>query len=160
MMLTFCDLQVQHIPAVGLGRFQFFRPAKELARFKQSLNCVALLIDQGVIVEGMVDLRGLPTLSVEEQFWVATNWLPRVSPPPLAHVAFVMPTGNSYNQHVIEWLHRNARHYIGYEVQFFSEPGSALDWLLSYQDPTAQAAIEQEWAAHFMGEPEAAKPGL
>ena len=150
MMLTFCDLQVQYIPAVSLGRFQFFRPSHTLARFKQSLDCVALLLDQRIITEGLVDMRGLATMGVEEQFWVATNWLPRVSPPPLAHVAFVMPTGNTYNQHVIEWLHRNARHYIGYEVQFFGEPCSALDWLLSFQNPAAQAAVEQEWAAHFM----------
>ena len=150
MMLTFCDLQVQHIPEVSLGRFQFFRPANELARFKKSLNCVALLIDQKVVVEGLIDLRGMAPMTVEEQFWVATNWLPRVSTPPLAHAAFVMPSGNSYNQHVIEWLHRNARHYIGYEVQFFGETDSALDWLLSFQNPAAQAAIEQEWAAHFM----------
>ena len=151
MMLTFCDLQVQHVPAVSLARFQFFRPAKELARFKESLNCVALLMDQRVVVEGLIDLRGMAPMSVEAQIWVAANWLPRVSPPPLAHAAFVMPAGNTYNQHVIEWLHRNARHYIGYEVQFFSDPPSALDWLLSFQDPAAQPAIEAEWAAHFRG---------
>lgn len=153
MMLTFHDLQVQYVPAVSLVRFQFFRPPGEIARFRESMNAVAQLADQNSTAEGLIDLHGLPSMGLDEQFWLATHWLPRVSTPSVQHVAFIMPVGSLYNQMVIESLHRAAQHFIGYEVQFFSETVSALDWLLSFQNPAAQAAIEQEWADHFIGAP-------
>ena len=154
MILHLHDIQAQYAPEVALLRFQFWRHSLGLADFCVSMNTVAQLVDQNVIVEGLIDLRGLPNMSLEKQFWVATHWLRRVSMPSVQHVAFIMPTSGLYNQMVIESLHQAARHFIHYEVQFFSETTSALDWLLSYQDSAVQVALEREWAQHPISLPE------
>jgi hypothetical protein len=148
MILNFHAIQVQYAPEVSLLRFQYRQPTTELAINRKSLNAVAQLIEQNTISEGLIDLRGRPRISPEQQLWVATNWLPRVSVPAIQHVAFIMSKTGLYNQMVIEAMHYAARHFIRYEVQFFSEPDSALDWLLSFQDSTAQARLELEWAEH------------
>ena len=154
MILHLHDIQAQYAPEVALLRFQFRRHSADLSAFRTSLNAVAQLVDQNVVVEGLIDLRGLPNMSLEKQLWVATHWLRRVSMPSVRHVAFIMPISGLYNQMVIESMHRAARHFIHYEVQFFSETTSALDWLLSYQNPAAQAALEQEWAQYPINLPE------
>lgn len=148
MILNFYAIQAQYAPELSLLRFQYCQSTAELAVNRKSLNAVAQLIEQNTITEGLIDLRGRPRISPEQQLWVATNWLPRVSVPAIRHVAFIMSSTGLYNQMAIEAMHYAARHFIRYEVQFFSEPASALDWLLSFQDPTAQARLEQEWAAH------------
>ena len=148
MILQLHGIQAQYVPELSFLRFQFRPSAHELTRFKTSLKAVAQLIDQNTLAEGLIDLCGLPNISLEKQLWIATSWLPRVSVASVRHVAFVMPKTGLYNQMVIESLHRAARHFIRYEVQFFSEPTSALDWLLSFQHPAAQAALELEWAQH------------
>jgi hypothetical protein len=148
MILNFYAIQAQYAPELSLLRFQYCQSTAELTVNRKSLNAVAQLIEQNTITEGLIDLRGRPRISPEQQLWVATNWLPRVSVPAIRHVAFIMSSTGLYNQMAIEAMHYAARHFIRYEVQFFSEPASALDWLLSFQDPTAQARLEQEWAAH------------
>ncbi|NML66740.1 hypothetical protein HHL22_16150 [Hymenobacter sp. RP-2-7] len=148
MILNFYAIQAQYAPEVSLLRFQYYRSSAELTTNRKSLNAIAQLIEQNTITEGLIDLRGRPRITPEQQLWVATNWLPRVSVPAIQHVAFVMSSTSLYNQMAIEAMHFAARHFIHYEVQFFSEPASALDWLLSFQDPTAQAHLEQEWAEH------------
>lgn len=148
MILNFHAIQAQYAPEVSLVRFQYCKSGTDLATNRKSLNAVAQLIEQNTISEGLIDLRGRPRISPEQQLWVATNWLPRVSVPAIRHVAFIMSKTGLYNQMVIEAMHYAARHFIRYEVQFFSEPASALDWLLSFQDPAAQARLEQEWAEH------------
>ncbi|SDX38240.1 hypothetical protein [Hymenobacter psychrophilus] len=147
MILRFHDIQAQYAPAQALLRFQFRRPSRTLADFQRSMRAVAQLADQQVVTEGLIDLHELPEMQMNQQLWTAAQWLPRVSGPAVRHVAFVIPSDGLYNQMVIETLHRAGRHFIRYEVQFFSKPAVALDWLLSFSDPAAQPGLEQEWAA-------------
>ncbi len=147
MILNFHYIRAQYEPAVSLLRSQFCRAPASLASFQRSMNSVAQLLDQQTVTESMLDLHGLPDLSLDKQFWVAAHWLRRVSVPSLRHVAIVLPADGLYNQMVIETLHRAGRHFIRYEIQFFSDTMMALDWLLSFHDPAVQAALEQEWSA-------------
>lgn len=146
MILHFHYIRAQYEPAVSLLRSQFCRAPASLASFQRSMNSVAQLLDQQTVAESMLDLHGLPDLSLDKQFWVAAHWLRRVSVPSLRHVAIVLPADGLYNQMVIETLHRAGRHFIHYEIQFFPDTVMALDWLLSFHDPSAQATLEQEWA--------------
>ena len=146
MLLILHDIQAQYAAAFSLLRFQWYRQAQGLGHFQTSMNAVAQLVEQTTVAAVLIDLHGLPSLGLDEQFWLAANWLGRVSVPTVRQVALVLPDGSHYNQMVVESLIRAGRHFIHYDIQFFNEPAGALDWLLGHDAP-AQAEVEQEWAA-------------
>ncbi|WP_157541614.1 hypothetical protein [Hymenobacter aerophilus] len=147
MLLYFPDICLQYAPEVALVRLQFRRPSPDMASFQRSLQAVAQLVEQNTVGGGLIDLHGLPDLTIGQQLWVATHWLPRIAVPAVLHAAFIIPENGLYNQMAVEALHRAAQHFIHCEVQFFHTPAAALDWLLSFRNPAAQTALEQEWDA-------------
>ncbi|RSK29618.1 hypothetical protein [Hymenobacter metallilatus] len=145
MLLTFCDIRAQFAPELGLFRFQWNATLVGRPRFQRSMNCVAQLVEQGDISAVMLDLHDLPSLGLDEQLWLAANWLGRVSVRAIEQVALIIPDNNSYNQMVVESLIRAGRHFMHYEIQFFANAAGALDWLVGEQNPAAQQALEQQW---------------
>lgn len=145
MLLTLFDIRAQFAPELGLLRFQWDATPTGLFRFQRSMSSVAQLVEQGDISAVLLDLHGLPSLGLDEQLWLAANWLGRVSVRAIERVALVIPTDNMYNQMVVESLIRVGRHFMRYEIQFFSNAAGALDWLVGEQSPAAQLALEQEW---------------
>ena len=145
MLLTLFNIRAQFAPELGLLRFQWDAAPTGRPRFQRSMNSVAQLVEQGDISAVILDLHGLPSLGLDEQLWLAANWLGRVSVRAIEQVALVIPTDNMYNQMVVESLIRAGRHFMHYEIQFFSNAAGALDWLVGEQDPAAQQALEQEW---------------
>ena len=145
MLLTFLDIRAQFAPELGLLRFQWDADLTGRPRFQRSMSSVAQLVEQGEVTAVVLDLHGLPSLGLDEQLWLAANWLSRVSVRAIEQVALVIPTDNMYNQMVVESLIRAGRHFMHYEIQFFGNAAGALDWLVGEQDPTAQRALEQEW---------------
>ncbi|RSK43481.1 hypothetical protein [Hymenobacter perfusus] len=145
MLLTLCNIRAQFAPELGLLRFQWSAAPTGRPRFQRSMSSVAQLVEQGDVAAVILDLHGLPSLGLDEQLWLAANWLSRVSVRAIEQVALVIPTDNMYNQMVVESLIRAGRHFIHYEIQFFSNAAGALDWLVGEQNPAAQLALEQEW---------------
>jgi hypothetical protein len=150
MILSFHDLRAQYVLELSLLRFQWNQLVPALDRFEASMLAVAQLVEQSTVSVMLFDLHGLPSLGLDEQFWLAANWLPRVSVPALEQVAVVLPAGSLYNQMVVESLLRACRHFVHYEVQFFGETAEALDWLLHHQ-PVAQQTVEQAWQQALPG---------
>ena len=145
MLLTLHDIQAQYAPEFALLRFQWYRRTRGLMHFRRSMNAVAQLLEQNTVAAVLIDMHGLPSLGLDEQFWLAANWLGRVSVPAVRQVALILPVGSHYNQMVVESLIGAGRHFIHYDIQFFNEPAGALDWLLGH-DAQAQAEVELEWA--------------
>ncbi len=152
MILSFHDIRVQYVPELSLLRFQWNRLVPALARFETSMLAVAQLVEQNTVSAILLDMHGLPSLGLDEQFWMAANWLPRVSVPTVEQVAVVLPAGSLYNQMVVESLLRACRHFVHYEVQFFGETAEALDWLLHHQ-PAVQQTVEQAWQLALVAHP-------
>ncbi|UYZ63709.1 hypothetical protein [Hymenobacter weizhouensis] len=105
---------------------------------------IAQLLEQGAVELVLLDMNKLPSLGLEEQFWVATSWLPTVSVPVLQRVALVLPQTNMYNQMVVESVLRTGQPFIHYDIQFFTDAAGAMDWLVG-QVPAQLAALETEW---------------
>lgn len=145
MLLTLFDIRAQFAPELGLLRFQWNATSSGLARFQRSMSSVAQLVEQGDTSAVLLDLHGLPSLGLDEQVWLAANWLGRVSVKAIEQVALVIPASNTYNQMVVESLIRASRHFMRYDIQFFGNAAGALDWLVGEQSLTAQLALEQEW---------------
>ncbi|MDU0372703.1 hypothetical protein ACFPAF_20045 [Hymenobacter endophyticus] len=153
MLLTLSDIRAQFDPEAGLLRFQWAASAGR-RRFQRSMSSVAQLLEQGDISVVLLDLHGLPSLGLDEQLWLAANWLSRVSVRAIEQVALVIPPDTVYNQMVVESLIRAGRHFMRYEIQFFSNAAEALDWLVGEQNPAAQVALEQEWQLGPIAVPE------
>ncbi|SNR60656.1 hypothetical protein [Hymenobacter mucosus] len=144
MILTLTNLRTQYDPDLSFVRLQWHSAQPGMAGFQQSLNLVACLVEQGTVHDALIDLHGLPNIGLEDQFWLATNWLPRVSVPAVQRAALVLPPSNSYNQLVVESLIRTGRHFMHYDIQFFTTSIDALDWLF-HEKPCTQEHLDTEW---------------
>lgn len=145
MILRLHDIQAQYEPALHLLRFQWHPIQPSLHHFRASMNRVAQLVEQGIIHSALLDLHQLPNLDLEQQFWLTTSWLPRVSVPAIRQIALVLPTSNMYNQMVVESLIRVSRHFIHYDIQFFANIESALDWALGDAHAHALSSLQLAW---------------
>ncbi|UPL47624.1 hypothetical protein [Hymenobacter sublimis] len=151
MLLNLSDLQVQYRSDVSLLRVQWRAPHQRMTRFQEGMNAVVYLLELGVVHTAILDLHYLPNISLDDQYWLATNWLPRISVPALQQVGVVLPSSNLYNQLVVESLIHISRHFMHYDIQFFGAAAEALDWSVGSQQPDLQLALESEWAAYTPG---------
>ncbi|MBB4603144.1 hypothetical protein HNQ93_003773 [Hymenobacter luteus] len=147
MILSLFDFIAQYSPEVAFLRIQWRAGTHSMARFQASLNSVAYLLEQGDVRDFIIDLHELPSISIEDQMWLTTQWIPRVSVPALQQVGLVLPARDVYNQLVVESLIRLGRHFMHYDIQFFPHLPPALDWLVGQYNPVTEAELEAEWAA-------------
>lgn len=147
MLLTLSDFRVQFCPDLSFIRMQWHARQPGMARFRESLEAVAFLVEQGVVQHVIIDLHGLSDISLADQCWLATSWLPRVSGAAVQQAALVMPPSVSYNQLVVESLLQAGRHFIHYDIQFFSSAAEALDWIIGHEHPARQQRLEAEWSS-------------
>jgi hypothetical protein len=144
MILTLPAIRAQYLADTSLLRFQWNTTQTGLQSFRKGMESVAQVIEQHGVRQTLVDMNGLPSLTLDDQFWVASTWLPRVAKGAVERVALVLPTRNMYNQLVVEGLVRTGRHFMPYDIQFFSNTVEAADWLIGDQPP-ALAALHSEW---------------
>lgn len=147
MILSLFDFIAQYSPEVAFLRIQWRADTLSMVRFRASLNSVAYLLEQGDIRDLIIDLHELPSISIEDQMWLITQWIPRVSVPALQQVGLVLPARDVYNQLVVESLIRMGQHFMHYDIQFFPHLPPALDWLVGQYNPGVEAELEEEWAA-------------
>ncbi|QIL76743.1 MULTISPECIES: hypothetical protein [Hymenobacter] len=143
MILAQIDcLRVQYDESLCLLRYQWCG-GSSLHSFAQAMNYLAELVQTHQIKRVLVDMNGLPELSMKEQIWVGVSWFPRVAAQSVQHVAVVVPPAATYNQMVVESLLGFSRQITRFDVQFFADPGSALDWLTN--SPIHMLALLAEW---------------
>lgn len=143
MILAQIDcLRVQYDESLCLLRYQWYG-GNPLHSFAQVMNYLADLIQTHQIKRVLVDMNGLPDLSMKEQIWVGVNWFPRVAAQSVQQVAVVVPPAATYNQMVVESLLGLGHHIARFDVQFFADPRSALDWLTN--SPIHMLALMAEW---------------
>ncbi|TGD79602.1 hypothetical protein [Hymenobacter wooponensis] len=144
MILTLPAIRAQFLASPSLLRFQWNTTYTNLQGLRQSLDSLATLIEQKNIRQALVDMNDLPSLGLDDQFWVTTSWLPRIAKGGMQRVALVLPTHNMYNQLVVESMVRAERQIMKYDIQFFSSTAEAADWLVGDQPPVL-AALYSEW---------------
>lgn len=141
MMLPQVDqLLVQYDVIFRFMRFQWLDATQKQVR--PALRHGRNLVREYQPTKALVDLRGLPDLSIEDQLWMTVRWIPIIAAQKLREAALVLPN-TLHNQMAVESILWVSRHLLRFDVQFFSDDASALDWLLD--DPEAAAALQQEW---------------
>lgn len=138
--------RVQFAEDISVLRIQWDISRHNLQGFREGMTAIAQLIKQKSIRLVLTDMNDLPSLGIEEQFWIGTSWLPQLSACRIQHVALVLPANNMYNQMVAEGLIRAGRHFINYDIQFFADAAEGLDWLLQNQVSLVEL-LDDEWKA-------------
>lgn len=106
-------------------------------RFRPAVLYVQQVLRQHAIESWVVDLNGLPNLSLDDQIWLSDEVLPALAPlGSLKQLALVL-SSNVYNQLAAETLLYHGQRHLNFDIQFFSDSPAALDWLMN---PTALPA--------------------
>lgn len=134
------QLLVQYDVVFRLMRFQWLDATR--LHVRPALRHGRTLMREHRPTHVLVDMRGMPDLSIEDQLWMTVNWLPVVTSYGLRQVALVLPP-TLHNQMAIEALLWAGRHLLRFDLQFFPDELSALDWLLN--GAPALAALQEEW---------------
>lgn len=125
-----------------LLRYQW-QAGVSLRHFRAALDEVAVLMLEHKIERVVADLNGLPDLPPDVQAWLSTTWLARASTPHARCLAVVAAGASNYNLMVVEGMLHQGRAWVNYDVQFFTDTGTALEWCLN-SAPQA-AVLEAEW---------------
>lgn len=140
------NLAIQYDETISLLRFQWRNPYS-LEQYREAIDYTHTLMRDFRIKRVITDMRGLPTLTMADQMWLATSWFPRVIKGELEFGALIVLDNHLYNQMVAESVVFLSRAFIKFDLQYFSDVPSALDWVT--QSSAAIPALQQEWAAAY-----------
>ncbi|MDJ0366272.1 hypothetical protein QMK33_14020 [Hymenobacter sp. H14-R3] len=129
-------LNVARVAWVGGRNMRYFQRA-----FTQ-LQRVLTHLGVGRVV---LDLNALPDVSVYDQLWLSTSFMPTLIKLPLRQMVVVLSGQRIYNQHVLEGLLVAVAKTIPFDVQFFTNADAAMAWLTD--DSPQLPALLAEWAS-------------
>ena len=93
----------------------------------------------------LLNMDTFPDISVYDQIWLGTHWLPNLMQLPLERVVVVNHRRRVHNQLAIEALLAVARPFIKFDIQYFPKTEAGLHWLSDYSDRLP--ALLAEWDA-------------
>ena len=93
----------------------------------------------------LLNMDTFPDISVYDQIWLGTHWLPSLLRLPLERVVLVNHRHRVHNQLAIEALLAVARPFIKFDVQYFPRTESGMKWLSDFSDRLP--ALLAEWNA-------------
>ena len=114
--------------------------ALQLLRLDQELGMRNLLLN----------MNTFPDISVYDQVWLGTHWLPGVVKLPVARVVLINNRHRIHNQLAIESLIGLARPFIKFDIQFFPNASSGMGWLSDFSPRLPEVLAEWD-AVHAPG---------
>ena len=111
--------------------------------FREALSKLQKLTAQLQVGRILLDLNTLPEVSVYDQLWLSTVFMPSVLLLPLRQAVVVLSPKNVYNHHVVEGLLLAVAPLIRFDVQFFAQPDAGLQWLTDYSPRLPD--LQREW---------------
>ena len=77
----------------------------------------------------LLDMNSVPNISVEDELWLGTHWMPGIVQLPLDHLILAIDSSQLHNQLAIDALHDLVQPAIRFESHYFSDATSAMQWL-------------------------------
>ena len=140
------DLSLQYDEPIGLLRVEWCS-GDDLRGFRNSIEELSFWGQQAEVRHLLLNLNTFPDISVYDQVWLGTHWLPRLLQTPLERVVLVNHRRRVHNQLAIDSLIALARPAIRFDIQFFPQPGPGLQWLSDYS-PRLPSLLA-EWDAVY-----------
>ncbi|MBW3128245.1 MULTISPECIES: hypothetical protein [Hymenobacter] len=104
-----------------------------------------MLLQQLAVRRLLLDMNSVPDLSLEDEVWLGTHWMPGLVVLPLERLVLVLDSGQTHNQLAINALHSLVQPAIRFDAQYFSDTKSAMGWLTD--DSDRLPALAAEWNA-------------
>lgn len=80
----------------------------------------------------LLNMNTFPDISVYDQMWLGTHWMPGVVKLPLERVVVINNRHRIHNQLAIESMLALVRPFIRFDIQFFPNASSGMRWLSDF----------------------------
>lgn len=132
-----CDGELDVVRAAWVG-------GRNMRGFREAFSKLQKLLAQRGVGRVLLDLNTLPEISVYDQLWLSTVFMPSVLILPLRQVVIALSPKNVYNHQVVEGLLLAAHLLIRCDIQFFAQPDAGMQWLTDYSPHLAD--LQREWS--------------
>ncbi|GAA4378523.1 hypothetical protein [Hymenobacter koreensis] len=102
--------------------------------FRADVERVVQQLQEWRVRRWLVDLNGMPHLSLEDQMWFATVVVPVLATLPIKSLAVVF-SSSFHNQRAVESMAETEARYIRCDMQFFADVQAADEWLVNPDAP-------------------------
>ena len=138
------DLSLQYDEALSLLRIEW-SAGEDMRTFRASAEQLLQLVGHLAVRHLLFDMNTFPDISVYDQVWLGTHWMPTLVKLPLERVVLVMHRRRVHNQLAIDSLIALSRPFIGFDIQFFAATVAGLHWITDYSERLP--ALLAEWNA-------------
>jgi hypothetical protein len=145
---TIAELCIQFNKPLDLVRVAWVA-GRNMRYFQEAFTQLRGVITQLEAARVVLDLNEMPDISVYDQIWLSTTFMPALLKLPLKQVVVVLSERRIYNQQVVEGVLSASALTIRFDVQFFAQPEAAMAWLTD--DSPHLPALLQEWASSRCG---------
>ena len=145
------DLSLQFDPELSLLRIEW--AAGDDTRSLRETSTKLLTLDRELAVRNLLlNMNTFPDISVYDQLWLGTHWMPGIVKLPLERVVLINNRHRVHNQLAIESMIALVRPFIKFDIQFFPQAVAGMRWLSDFS-PRLPALLA-EWNAVHAPEPD------
>lgn len=141
---SIAELCVQFDKPLDLVRVAWVA-GRSMRYFQQAFTQLCEVVTQLEAGRVVLELNAMPDISVYDQIWLSTTFMPALLKLPLRQAVVVLSARRVYNQQVVESVLAASALNIRFDVQFFAQPEAALAWLTD--DSPRLPALLREWAS-------------
>jgi len=143
------DFSLQHDEELSLLRVEW--AAGDDARNLRASALELLRLDRELGMHNLLlNMNTFPDISVYDQVWLGTNWMPGIVKLPLVRVVLINNRQRIHNQLAIESMLALVRPFIKFDIQFFPNVNSGLHWISDFSPRLPEMLAEWD-AIHAPG---------
>ena len=140
------ELHIQHDAELRLIRTGWTGAAGATGQ-RPCATYLANLVQSQRAEHYLMDLSQMDDISVPDQIWLSATWLPTVKTLPLKRVVVLLDENRIHNRMAVDSIVATKKVYFQFDIQYFSEPRTALRWLTD--DSPRVPALLTEWNTSF-----------
>ena len=144
IITTIPDLSLQYDEALSLLRVDW-ASGEDMRTFRASAEQLLSTVHQHGVRNLLLEMNTFPDISVYDQVWMGTSWMPLLVTLPVERVVLAINRRKVHNQLAIDSLIAMSRPFIKFDIQFFPTAYPGLHWLTDYS--ARLPALLAEWDA-------------
>jgi hypothetical protein len=137
------DLSLQFDKPLSLLRVEW-TSGDDMRGFRSAAEQLIKVAKELQVRHMLLNMNTFPDISVYDQVWLGTNFMPGLVKLPLERVVLAIHR-RMHNQLAVDALIALSRPFIRFDIQFFPQPAPGLHWLSDYS--TRMPALLAEWEA-------------
>lgn len=143
------DFSLQYDEGLSLLRVEW--AAGDDTRNLRASALQLLRLDQELGMQNLLlNMNSFPDISVYDQVWLGTHWMPGIVRLPLERVVLINNRHRIHNQLAIDSILALMRPFIKFDIQFFPNAASGMRWLSDFSPRLPEVMAEWD-AVHAPG---------